>query len=59
MGGTRQVLDKYPYYQVDVDLYVGAPSTPAKLGPRIGPFSKVREIVATALEEVVGGKDPV
>jgi len=53
------VLDKYPYYQVDVDLYVGAPSTPAKLGPRIGPFSKVREIVATALEEVVGGKDPV
>ena len=57
---SRQVLAKYPYYQVPVDLFVGTPSTPAKLGPRIGPFSKVREIVAQALEEmVVGGKDPV
>jgi sn-glycerol 3-phosphate transport system substrate-binding protein len=57
---SQQVLAKYPYYRVPVDLFVGTPSTPAKLGPRIGPFSKVREIVAQALEEmVVGGKDPV
>jgi sn-glycerol 3-phosphate transport system substrate-binding protein len=57
---SQQVLAKYPYYQVPVDLFVGTPSTPAKLGPRIGPFSKVREIVAQALEAmVVGGKDPV
>jgi sn-glycerol 3-phosphate transport system substrate-binding protein len=57
---SRQVLEKYPYYQVAVGLYVGTPSTSAKLGPRIGPFSQVREIVAQALEEmVVGGKDPV
>jgi sn-glycerol 3-phosphate transport system substrate-binding protein len=57
---SRQVLAKYPYYQVPVDLFVGTPSTPAKLGPRIGPFSQVREIVAKALEEmVVGSKDPV
>ena len=56
---SRQVLEKYPYYQVAVDLFVGTPSTPEKLGPRIGPFSKVRETVAQALEEmVVGGKDP-
>jgi sn-glycerol 3-phosphate transport system substrate-binding protein len=60
LDASRQVLDKYPYYQVAVDLYVGTPSTPAKLGPRIGPFSQVREIVAQSLEEmVVGGKDPV
>jgi sn-glycerol 3-phosphate transport system substrate-binding protein len=59
LEASRQVLEKYPYYQVPVDLFVGAPSTPAKLGPRIGPFSKVREIVANALEEIVaGGKDP-
>jgi sn-glycerol 3-phosphate transport system substrate-binding protein len=60
LDASRQVLEKYPYYQVAVDLYVGTPSTPAKLGPRIGPFSQVRETVAQALEEmVVGGKDPV
>jgi len=60
LEASRQVLEKYPYYQVPVELFVGTPSTPAKLGPRIGPFSKVRETVAQALEEmVVGGKDPV
>ena len=57
---SRQVLEKYPSYQVPVDLFVGTPSTPAKLGPRMGPFSQVRETVAQGLEEmVVGGKDPV
>jgi len=59
LDASRQVLEKYPAYQVAVDLFVGTPSTSAKLGPRIGPFSKVRETVAQAIEEmVVGGKDP-
>jgi sn-glycerol 3-phosphate transport system substrate-binding protein len=57
---SRQVLAKYPLYQVPVDLSVGTPSTPAELGPRIGPFSKVRETVTQAMEQmIVGGKDPV
>ena len=56
---SRQLVAKYPLYQVPVDLFVGTPSTPAKLGARIGPFSKVREILTQAEEEViVGGKDP-
>jgi sn-glycerol 3-phosphate transport system substrate-binding protein len=60
LGASQQVLGKYPYYQVAVDLYVGTPATPAKLGPRIGPFAQVRETVAQGIEEmVVGGKDPV
>jgi sn-glycerol 3-phosphate transport system substrate-binding protein len=59
LEASRQVLAKYPEYQVPVDLFVGVPSTPAKLGPRIGPSAEVGEIVAQALEEmVVGGKDP-
>jgi sn-glycerol 3-phosphate transport system substrate-binding protein len=56
---TRQVLEKYPFYQVLVDLFVGTPATPATLGPRIGPFSQVRLMITEAMEEmVVGGKDP-
>jgi len=59
LEASRQVQEKYPEYQVPVDLFVGVPSTPAKLGPRIGPSDAVREIVAQALEQmVVGGKDP-
>jgi sn-glycerol 3-phosphate transport system substrate-binding protein len=57
---SRLVLEKYPSYQVPVDLFLGVPATPAKLGPRIGPFSKVHETVARAMEEVsAGGKDPM
>ena len=43
-----------------VDSFVGVPSSPAKLGPRMGPFTRVSDIIAEAIEEmVVGGKDPV
>jgi sn-glycerol 3-phosphate transport system substrate-binding protein len=60
LEASRQVLEKYPYYQVPVDMFVGKPSTPATLGPRIGPFAKVNEAVLQAVEEIVaGGKDPV
>jgi sn-glycerol 3-phosphate transport system substrate-binding protein len=60
LEASRQVLAEHPEYQVPVDSFVGVPSTPAKLGPRMGPFSKVSDIIAEALEEmVVGGKDPV
>ncbi len=59
LAASRQVLEKYPYYQVPIDLFLGVPSTPEKLGPRIGPSAKVGDILAQALEEmVVGGKDP-
>jgi len=59
LEASRQVLERYPLYQVPVDLFVGVPSTPEKLGPRIGPSAAVGEILAQALEEmVVGGKDP-
>jgi len=59
LPAARQVLEKYPLFEVPVDLFVGVPSTPAKLGPRIGPSAEVGEILAQALEEMVlGGKDP-
>jgi sn-glycerol 3-phosphate transport system substrate-binding protein len=55
LEASQQVLAKYPLYQVPVDLFVGAPSTPEKLGPRIGPSPAVGEILAQALEEMVVG----
>jgi sn-glycerol 3-phosphate transport system substrate-binding protein len=59
MEASHQVLEKYPLYQVPIDLSAGVPSTPEKLGPRVGPSAKVGDIVTQALEEmVVGGKDP-
>jgi sn-glycerol 3-phosphate transport system substrate-binding protein len=57
---SRQVMEEHPEYQVPVDSFVGVPSTPAKLGPRMGPGSMVSDILAEAIEEmVVGGEDPI
>jgi sn-glycerol 3-phosphate transport system substrate-binding protein len=59
LEASRRVLEKYPLYQVPVDLSVGVPSTTEKLGPRVGPSAKVGETVTQFLEEmVVAGKDP-
>jgi len=59
LEASRQVIEKYPEYQVPVDQFVGTPSTPARLGALVGPFSQVRDIVGQEWEEmVVGGKDP-
>jgi sn-glycerol 3-phosphate transport system substrate-binding protein len=59
LEASRQVLEN-PYYQALVDLFVGRTSSPAALGPRIGPFAKVHETVVQAMEEMLaGGKDPV
>jgi sn-glycerol 3-phosphate transport system substrate-binding protein len=55
---SQQIMEKYPLFRVPVDLSLAAPSTPAHLGPIIGPFLEIRNIVADAMEEVaVGGKD--
>jgi len=60
LPAARQVLEEHPEYQVAVDSFLGVPSSPARLGPRMGPFSKVSDIIAEAIEEmVVGGKDPI
>jgi sn-glycerol 3-phosphate transport system substrate-binding protein len=59
LEASRQVLEKYPLYQVPVGLFVGVPSTPAKLGPRIGLSAEVEEMLSQALQEMVlAGKDP-
>jgi sn-glycerol 3-phosphate transport system substrate-binding protein len=60
LPASQQVLTEHPEYQVPVDSFVGVPSSPAKLGPRMGPFTRVSDIIAEAIEEmVVGGKDPI
>jgi sn-glycerol 3-phosphate transport system substrate-binding protein len=56
---SQQILEAYPQYQVAVDSFMAMPSTLAALGPRMGPFTEVREIVTQAIEEIVlSGKDP-
>jgi sn-glycerol 3-phosphate transport system substrate-binding protein len=56
---AQDVLARYPLFQVALDLSRGTPVMPATVVAALGPLDQVREIMFTAVEEMlVGGKDP-
>jgi len=56
---AKDVVAKYPLFQVPLDLYLNSPMTPATLFPVLGPFWQVREAVYRGVEEMLSGaKDP-
>ena len=61
LPAAKEIEAKYPQFKIAAELYLAAPSTPAHLGPLLGPFNEIRiDIVRHAIEEtVVGNKDPV
>ena len=60
LPAAQDVIARYPLFKVPVDIFLGAPSSPASLGPLIGPIRAAREPVAQAIESMLtGSKDPV
>jgi len=56
---AKDVIAKYPLFQVPLDLYLKAPATPAGLGALLGPFRQVRERINQAVEAMLSGaRDP-
>ena len=56
---SKDVLAKYPQFQVPLDLYLNSPMTPATLFPVLGPFWQVREAVYQGVERMLSGaQDP-
>ena len=43
LPAAKDVIAKYPQFQVPLDLYLNSPTTPAALGALLGPFRQVRE----------------
>jgi sn-glycerol 3-phosphate transport system substrate-binding protein len=59
LPAAKDVVAKYPQFQVAVDLYLTSPTTPAALGALLGPFWQVREALNTAVEAMLAGaKEP-
>ena len=59
LPAARDVVVKYPLFQVALDLYMNSPTTPAALGALLGPFWQVREALNTGVEAMLAGtKDP-
>jgi sn-glycerol 3-phosphate transport system substrate-binding protein len=53
LPAAQQIMAKYPGFRVAKDIFLASPSTPATLGPLLGPFVDVRESVRVALEKIV------
>jgi sn-glycerol 3-phosphate transport system substrate-binding protein len=56
---AKDVIAKYPQFQVPLDLYLESPTTPAALGAVLAPFYQVREALYQGIEAMLSGaKDP-
>jgi sn-glycerol 3-phosphate transport system substrate-binding protein len=59
LPASREVIAKYPLFQVALDLYLNSPTTPAALGALLGPFWQVREALNSGAEAMLSGvKEP-
>jgi sn-glycerol 3-phosphate transport system substrate-binding protein len=57
---AKDLIAKYPQFQVPLDLYLNNPATsPAQSAALLGPFPQVREELSRAVEAMLSGaKDP-
>jgi sn-glycerol 3-phosphate transport system substrate-binding protein len=59
LPASRDVIAKYPLFQVPLDVYLDSPTTPAALGALLGPFWQVREALNSGVEAMLAGvKEP-
>jgi len=60
LPAARDIVGRYPHFQVALDLYLEAPATGASLGALVGPNGEVREAIAQGVEQMLAGaKDPI
>jgi sn-glycerol 3-phosphate transport system substrate-binding protein len=59
LPAAKDVIAKYPLFQVPLDVYLNSPTTPAALGALLGPFWQVREALNSSVEAMLAGvKEP-
>jgi sn-glycerol 3-phosphate transport system substrate-binding protein len=59
LPAAKDVVARYPQFQVPLDLYLNSPTTPASLNALLGPFWQVDEALHQGAEAMLSGaKDP-
>jgi sn-glycerol 3-phosphate transport system substrate-binding protein len=59
LPAAKDIIAKYPLFQVPLDLYLEAEATPTGLGALLGPIRQVREALFQGIEAMLSGaKDP-
>ena len=55
LPAARDVMARYPQFQLPADLFAKTATTTAALGPLLGPFQQVRDAIKNAIESMVSG----
>jgi sn-glycerol 3-phosphate transport system substrate-binding protein len=55
LPAAQDIIDRYPQFQIPVDLFAKTATTTAALGPLLGPFEQVREAIHGAIESMLSG----
>jgi len=55
LPAAKDIIAKYPQFEIPADLFAKAATTTAALGPLLGPFQQVRNAVRSAIESMLSG----
>jgi sn-glycerol 3-phosphate transport system substrate-binding protein len=55
LPAAKDIIARYPPFQIPADLFAKTATTTAALGPLIGPFQQVRNAVRAAIESMLSG----
>jgi len=55
LPAAKDIIAQYPEFQIPVDIFAKTTTTPATLGPILGPFQQVRDAVKEAIESMLSG----
>jgi sn-glycerol 3-phosphate transport system substrate-binding protein len=55
LPAAKEIIAKYPQFEIPAELFAKTATTTAALGPLIGPFQQVRDAVRGAIESMASG----
>jgi sn-glycerol 3-phosphate transport system substrate-binding protein len=55
LPAAKDIIAKYPQFEIPADLFAKTATTTAALGPLLGPFQQVRNAVRSAIESMLSG----
>jgi sn-glycerol 3-phosphate transport system substrate-binding protein len=55
LPAAKDIIARYPQFQLPADLFAKTATTTAALGPLLGPFQQVRDGVRAAIESMLSG----
>jgi sn-glycerol 3-phosphate transport system substrate-binding protein len=55
LPAAKDIIARYPQFQIPADLFAKTATTTAALGPLLGPFQQVRDAVRSAVESMLSG----